>query len=241
MFYKCYSLTRAPQLPATKMESNCYAFMFSLCESLVTPPDLPADVLAEGCYQEMFSNCVSLSTAPELPATTLATYCYAGMFENCSNLVQAPELPATQLEESSYNNLFKGCTSLNYIKVGLMTLDNDVLATYNWVMDVDGPGTFVFPCGSTYDKHGDSEVPTNFEIRGLAYELDSLIEAEGSFTWGDITYTENTSWSDTLQTSENCDSIINYRLEIKGTTPITATFVDKDTAACDLLVFKEIT
>ena len=241
MFYKCYSLTQAPQLPATKMESNCYAFMFSLCESLVTPPDLPADVLAEGCYQEMFSNCVSLSTAPELPATTLATYCYAGMFENCSNLVQAPELPATQLEESSYNNLFKGCTSLNYIKVGLMTLDNDVLATYNWVMDVDGPGTFVFPCGSTYDKHGDSEVPTNFEIRGLAYELDSLIEAEGSFTWGDITYTENTSWSDTLQTSENCDSIINYRLEIKGTTPITATFVDKDTAACDLLVFKEIT
>ncbi|MCR5498756.1 MAG: leucine-rich repeat protein, partial [Paludibacteraceae bacterium] len=241
MFYKCYSLTQAPQLPATKMESNCYAFMFSLCESLVTPPDLPADILAEGCYQEMFSNCVSLSTAPELPATTLATYCYAGMFENCSNLVQAPELPATQLEESSYNNLFKGCTSLNYIKVGLMTLDNDVLATYNWVMGVDGPGTFVFPCGSTYDKHGDSEVPTNFEIRGLAYELDSLIEAEGSFTWGDITYTENTSWSDTLQTSENCDSIINYRLEIKGTTPITATFVDKDTAACDLLVFKEIT
>ena len=241
MFYKCYALTQAPELPATKMEENCYASMFALCESLVTPPSLPADILAESCYEQMFSNCVSLSTAPELPATELTTKCYAGMFENCSNLVQAPELPATQLEESSYNNLFKGCTSLNYIKVGLMTLDNDVLATYNWVMGVDGPGTFVFPCGSTYDKHGDSEVPTNFEIRGLAYELDSLIEAEGSFTWGDITYTENTSWSDTLQTSENCDSIINYRLEIKGTTPITATFVDKDTAACDLLVFKEIT
>ena len=164
MFYKCYALTQAPELPATKMEGGCYASMFALCESLVTPPDLPAGVLAEACYDQMFSNCVSLSTAPELPATKLAVDCYAGMFENCTSLVQAPELPATQLVESAYNNLFKGCTSLNYIKVGLMTLDNDVLATYNWVMDVDGPGTFIFPCGSTYDKHGASEVPTNFTI-----------------------------------------------------------------------------
>ncbi|MBO7428241.1 MAG: leucine-rich repeat protein [Paludibacteraceae bacterium] len=164
MFYKCYALTQAPQLPATKMVSNCYAFMFSLCESLVTPPDLPADILAEGCYQEMFSNCVSLSTAPELPASTLATNCYFKMFGNCSSLTRAPELPATQLAELSYANMFNGCTSLNYIKVGVMSLDNDESATYNWVSGVDGPGTFIFPCGSKYDKHGDSEVPTNFTI-----------------------------------------------------------------------------
>ena len=285
MFYKCDALTQAPELPATEMKNSCYMNMFTYCESLVTPPDLPATILAENCYEGMFKDCVKLSTAPELPATTLTTNCYFEMFERCSSLTQAPELPATQLAELSYANMFNGCTSLNYIKVGVMTLDNDVSATYNWVSGVDGPGTFIFPCGSKYDKHGESEVPTNFTIisspivvfqnpggaelwrdtvdcknvpeykgeepfigddytfvgwdneltvlpipdtyyytavyekKGAAYNMaDSVLSACDSYVFKGITYTENTSWNDTL-TSSVGDSIITYHLTIhKGVT-----------------------
>ena len=86
------------------------------------------------------------------------------MFEDCISLTTAPVLPATALHPSCYHSMFRGCTNLNYIKVGVMSLDNDFEATENWVSGVDGPGTFIFPCGSKYDKHGISEVPTDFTI-----------------------------------------------------------------------------
>ncbi|MBR4815389.1 MAG: hypothetical protein IKZ67_08000, partial [Paludibacteraceae bacterium] len=188
---------------------------------------------------EMFNGCENLSTAPELPATTLDTMCYMRMFENCTSLVQAPELPATSLKELSYFNMFKGCTSLNYIKVGIMTLDNEYSATIDWVEGVDGPGVFIFPCGSTYDKHGSSQVPTNFEIGGYAYTIDSTIIAEGSFTWKDITYTESALWDDSLQTVYGCDSIVRYSLIINGTAPTPVTIMN--VPACDSFEFNGIT
>ena len=239
MFNRCISLTQVPVLPATEMEKECYSGMFSFCESLVTPPSLPSNSLAYGCYREMFRDCGSLSTAPELPSTTLDTMCYMKMFENCTALTKAPELPATSLTGLSYYNMFRGCKSLNYMKVGVISLDNECSATVNWVEGVDGPGVFIFPCGSTYDKHGNSEVPMDFEIIGRIYTINATITAEGSYTWNGITYTESTSWTDSLQTTFGCDSVINYHLEITGGTTIPATFTDKDTSACDVLVFKD--
>ena len=164
MFTHCKGLESAPELPATEMKDFCYKGMFQGCWSLVTAPKLPSKSLAFNCYTYMFGNCFGLENAPELPATTLAPGCYAFMFSECSSLAQAPELPASTLVESCYQKMFKGCKQLNYIKVGVMSLDNDLLATMDWVNGVDGPGTFIFPCGSKYDKHGASEVPTDFTI-----------------------------------------------------------------------------
>ena len=190
MFESCRSLEKAPSLPATTMASCCYFSMFGDCASLSEAPELPATQLAENCYTLMLTDCKSLSQAPKLPATQLERYCYSGMFYGCTNMEEAPELPATELVEGCYNGMFAECTALvkapellapklvqecyrgmfencsnlNYIQVGVMTLDNDVIATLDWVVGVDGPGTFVFPCGSKYDKHGVSEVPTNFTI-----------------------------------------------------------------------------
>ena len=112
MFSGCTSLTQAPELPATTLASCCYEFMFSGCTSLTQAPALPATTLAESCYDGMFSGCTSLSQAPELPATTLAPTCYCEMFSGCTSLTQAPELPATTLVEGCYYGMFKGCTSL---------------------------------------------------------------------------------------------------------------------------------
>ena len=112
MFSGCTSLTTAPELPATKLESRCYFNMFYGCTSLTTAPDLPAITLKYGCYYSMFEGCTSLTTAPELPATTLANDCYCYMFQRCTSLTTAPALPATTLAVSCYWNMFQGCTSL---------------------------------------------------------------------------------------------------------------------------------
>lgn len=60
--------------------------------------------------------------------------------------------------------MFNSCMNLEYVKVGVFSLDNDVDATMNWVSEIQHDGLFIFPCGSRYDKHGFSEVPMNFKI-----------------------------------------------------------------------------
>ena len=201
MFSGCTSLTETPKLIATTLSDECYRWMFRECTSLTKAPELPATTLAHSCYAGMFSKCSSLTDAPELPATTLAEYCYGNMFNGCSNLTTAPELPATELVNECYNGMFGECHSLNYIKVGVMTLDNNFEygATRDWVSGVDGPGIFIFPCGSTYDKHGVSEVPDDFEImRGAVIVI---------FQNPDSTVL----WKDTI----NCNEVPEY----KGETP----------------------
>ena len=213
MFTSC-KLTNAPALPAEEMANYCYHGMFYDCTSLLTPPELPAEKLAEGCYSMMFANCTNLIVAPELPTKTLAFGCYANMFNDCSSLTKAPELPAENLIEECYNGMFTGCYNLNYIKVGVMSLDNEFYATENWVGGIDGPGVFVFPCGSTYDKHGNSEVPPLFEIISNKYTIGLSASACDSFVYNGVTYHESKEWNDTLSTSYGCDSIVSHKIII---------------------------
>ena len=95
MFSYCSSLTQAPALPATTLESKCYAFMFSACTSLTKAPALPAMTLASNCYISMFTNCSSLTQIPALPATTFANICYSTMFSGCTSL----KLSTTKTDE----------------------------------------------------------------------------------------------------------------------------------------------
>ncbi|MEE3485678.1 MAG: hypothetical protein VZQ98_15335, partial [Bacteroidales bacterium] len=164
MFWDCYNLEKAPALPATELAESCYNGMFNECRNLTQAPALPAVVMKSSCYENMFSGCRKILEAPELPATILAEYCYLGMFAGCENLTKAPELPAKELSPECYMDMFEGCTNITYIKVGVLSLDNDFDATLNWVDGIDKEGTFIFPCGSKYDKHGVSEVPDNFKI-----------------------------------------------------------------------------
>ena len=112
MFASCHSLTKAPELPATKLAGYCYESMFYRCQSLTKAPVLPSTTLARECYERMFQRCLSLTKAPELPATTLAESCYELMFQSCQSLAKAPELPATTLAKSCYSEMFAGCQSL---------------------------------------------------------------------------------------------------------------------------------
>ena len=111
MFYWCPYLQNAPELPATKLKTQCYQDMFWGCTRLTKAPKLPATKLAHGCYHEMFSYCYWLQEAPELPATTLAEQCYMDMFSYCY-FTKAPKLPATELAPRCYNGMFKYCINL---------------------------------------------------------------------------------------------------------------------------------
>lgn len=114
MFDSCVRLEKAPELPATKIGNMAYAYMFSGCINLKTAQSiLPATILGQSCYFYMFGSCISLTSAPKLPATTLAGGCYRGMFSSCVNLKTAPELPATTLAEQCYYRMFEDCESLS--------------------------------------------------------------------------------------------------------------------------------
>ena len=54
LFDGCTSLTKAPALPATKLQMYCYRSMFEGCTSLTKAPELPSTTLASSCYDSMF-------------------------------------------------------------------------------------------------------------------------------------------------------------------------------------------
>ena len=109
LFYHCWVLTSAPDLPATELGFSCYNGMFYWCPYLQNAPELPATKLNTQCYQNMFWGCTRLTKAPKLPATELAFACYNGMFMYCYWLQEAPELPATTLAEQCYMDMFAYC------------------------------------------------------------------------------------------------------------------------------------
>ena len=70
----------------TDAPAYCYTKLFRNCSSLTTAPALPATTLNSSCYSTMFQSCKSMTDAPELPATTLSANCYYNMFYNCNHL-----------------------------------------------------------------------------------------------------------------------------------------------------------
>ena len=60
-------------LPATTLVYGCYSNMFYKCTSLTTAPELPATTLANECYFNMFNGCTSLSSIKCL-ATDISAY-----------------------------------------------------------------------------------------------------------------------------------------------------------------------
>ncbi|MBR5035351.1 MAG: BACON domain-containing protein [Bacteroidales bacterium] len=112
LFQGCTSLEQAPDLPATNMRKYCYCYMFNGCINMVAAPSLPASTLELGCYMCMFMSCLNLTTPPDIAATSLADMCCYYMFAECTGLTTAPELRATTLSNYCYQYMFFGATSL---------------------------------------------------------------------------------------------------------------------------------
>jgi len=81
-------ITEAPELKAEDLSKSdgCYYSMFAGCTELTKAPELPATKLKQWCYAYMFQNCTQLEVAPVLPAAELVYQCYCQMFYNCYKL-----------------------------------------------------------------------------------------------------------------------------------------------------------
>ena len=164
MFEGCTSLTKAPELPATTLASNCYSYMFKGCKSLTKAPRLPATTLASSCYSSMFNGCTSLTEAPALPATALASNCYRYMFSGCLSLTKAPVLPATTLATDCYQYMFNGCSNLNEVRCKMPSSysSSDISSyTSNWLSNVSPTGTFYTNADANWSS-GASGIPTGW-------------------------------------------------------------------------------
>lgn len=79
LFSGCTTIVSAENLslPATTLAKGCYEKMFYKCTSLTTAPELPATTLENTCYNNMFYNCSSLNyvkcLATDISATNATT------------------------------------------------------------------------------------------------------------------------------------------------------------------------
>lgn len=113
MFYNCAALQTLPTLPnISTVPNHGYENMFGGCTSLTTAPALPSTTVNTYGYSSMFDNCTALTTVPKLPATTLGTYCYQYMFRGCTNLTSINELPVLTLKNYCYYNMYLNCTKI---------------------------------------------------------------------------------------------------------------------------------
>ena len=119
MFYKCTSLTVAPEIP--EGVENC-SFMFDGCTGLTQAPVIPEGVT--NCDQ-MFSGCTSLTQAPVIP--TSVTSCNS-MFSNCENLTEAPVIPEGV---TSCGTMFSGCANLTQAPIIPNSVTNCRYMFYN--------------------------------------------------------------------------------------------------------------
>ena len=166
LFSGCFSLTKAPVLPATTLATDCYESMFVGCGSLTKAPELPATTLVYGCYSRMFERASSLTEAPVLHATTLESFCYYYMFSGCQSLTKAPELPATTLAQSCYQYMFDGCQSLKEVRIAATTTAENALS--GWLYNVSATGDFYCNPNATIFPTGTSGIPKNWTRRNIA-------------------------------------------------------------------------
>ena len=120
LFKNCSALTKAPTLPAERMDDACYLGMFEGCTSLTEGPELPSTWLSNGCYMRMFKGCTSLTTAPTFTpgfscnyASRLAENCFEEMFSGCINLTSTPSVRGI-IAENSCRFMYKGCLVLRH-------------------------------------------------------------------------------------------------------------------------------
>jgi hypothetical protein len=126
-------------LPATSLSQYAYRAMFSNAYLLNVAPALPATRLNTGVYYYMFENC-AFSTAPELLAPTLVNSCYYCMFIGCRNLNYVRCLATSIGTTNTTQNWLKDVASQGtFVQADGITWTRGVNGIpANWTAVVDG-------------------------------------------------------------------------------------------------------
>lgn len=139
--------------------------MFENCFSLQKAPQLPAKHLEQSSYLGMFRQCILLTQAPsELPAHNLKEKCYAHMFEKCLKLTTSPIIKAQLPTQGSCGFMFYHCQNLNKITVNFTDWNLEYLPTDCWVNCVAKNGIFVMP-GQLSIVRGKHNIPKLWSIQ----------------------------------------------------------------------------
>ena len=96
-------LRTAPELPATTLASQCYAYMFQGCSELTAAPVLPAEILAEKCYEYMFIGCTALSSVTMKAKDVSASGCLEGWLQDAGTSAASRTL--TVASEAAYSSI----------------------------------------------------------------------------------------------------------------------------------------
>ena len=106
-FYKCESLTQAPEIPngVTKM-SRC----FKGCKSLTQAPEIPSTVTY---MSECFSDCTSLTQAPVIPSSVAnMSWCFDGCEKLTAVTLKCNYNAAEVNGAPAFKNAFGACEKL---------------------------------------------------------------------------------------------------------------------------------
>ena len=145
-----------------EVPANGFRYLFSGCSALTKAPELPATKLRNNSYLGMFDGCSNLKEAPDLPAKTIPQCAYMLMFNYCTSLEKGPYIKGTSLEISALSDMFAFCSNLNYIKLDYTGTISDFYFS-DWVADVTATGILYYNGPTT--THGESEIPTNFTVQ----------------------------------------------------------------------------
>ena len=178
MFYGCSSLTTAPVLDFSNLNtssvggmSSMFASMFYGCSSLLTAPDLNFSfdtfgvVDMSNMFNSMFYGCSSLKTAPVLDFSKWNTSnvldmssMFSGMFSGCTSLTTAPVLDLSNFNTSNvfdmfkmFSSMFYGCGNLNAVKMKLTntTILGDTSRFTDFLTGAKTTGTLTVSSGTT--------------------------------------------------------------------------------------------
>ena len=96
-------LRTAPELPATTLAYQCYAYMFQHCSELTAAPVLPAEILADNCYEYMFNGCTALSSVTMKATDVSASGCLEGWLQDAGTSATSRTL--TLADQDVYNSI----------------------------------------------------------------------------------------------------------------------------------------
>ena len=82
MFNGCTSLTTAPELPATTLDTNCYSYMFNGCTSLKR---IKMNASSGSIGENMFNGCTLLELVDMTGSTGVPTLSNVNNFDNTND------------------------------------------------------------------------------------------------------------------------------------------------------------
>ena len=144
MFYGCSSLTTAPVLDFSNLNTS----------SVLGMPNM---------FRSMFSGCSSLTTAPVLDLSMFDTRqvldineMFSSMFSGCSSLTTGPVLDLSNIssvfiKNKLFSSMFYNCSSLNAVKIKLTntTILDGTSRFTNFLTGAKATGTLTVSSGTT--------------------------------------------------------------------------------------------